>query len=49
MINVRLATFFVVPTNKFLIFRTQNFTQGLGVAALRDQVKQFELEVSLTE
>ncbi len=45
----KVSLFFVVPTDKFLNFRTQNFTQGLGVAALRDQVKQFVLEVSLTE
>ena len=45
----QVSLFFVVPTDKFLTFKTQKIAQGLGVAALRDQVNQFVLEVSLTQ
>ena len=45
----QVSLFFVVPTDKFQSFKAQNIARGAGVDALRNDVQQFVLEVSLTK
>ena len=44
-----VSLIFVVPTDMFQNFRAQNITWGEGDAALRNNVQQFVLEMSLTK
>ena len=44
----QVCLFFVVPTDIFHSFRAQNIAQRQGVVALRNEVQQLVLEVSLT-
>ena len=44
-----VSLFFVVPSDIFQNFRAQDITRGEGVVALRNDVQQFVLEVSLTK
>ena len=42
-----VVLYFVVPPDRFVDFKEQKIQQGVGVAELRQAVKQFALEISL--